>query len=61
MSAQGAVLTHSDVVFDVRQFNQDLNPKLLHLEEQLTTVDKTPTAYLTVDQMSIEWQKRDKR
>jgi hypothetical protein len=48
-------------VFDVRQFNQDVNPRMLHLEEQLTTVDKKPTAYLTVDHTSIEWQKRDKR
>jgi hypothetical protein len=45
-------------VFDVRQQHQDLTPKMLHLEDQLTTVDKKPTAYLTVGQMSIEWQKQ---
>lgn len=53
-----SALTVLFVVFDVRQQNQDLTPKMLHLEDQLTTVDKKPTAYLTVGQMSIEWQKQ---
>lgn len=54
----GSGLTVLLVVFDVRKQNQDVNPRMLHLEEQLTTVDKKPAAYLTVGQMSIDWQKR---